>query len=134
MRTLHLYFDGGTIHGSFKLYDDRVDEAALIHHQAYEMDGIADSNQAEFTVLLRALRWATVHVDTHPQSFLKLYGDCRTVHTIVGKHVNGQWKGEISTREVYNYLAAQIRTRLEMFGGHKYTNVTRATIKQILGH
>lgn len=134
MKTLHLYFDGGTLHGSFMIYQDLIDPKTLIHHQTYEMEGVADSNQAEFTVLLRALRWATIYIPDHPKCFLKIYGDCRTVHVTVGKKVDGHWKGEISTREPYNYLAAQIRVRLDMFGGHKYTNVERARIKEILGH
>lgn len=127
MKTIHLYFDGGTVHGSFKVYYDSIKEECLRHHQVYEMDGIGDSNQAEFTVLLRALRWLHINTPDISKVFLKVYGDCSTVHTTITKN-------QVSTREVYNYLAERIRERLTGFGGYKYTRVNRVIIKEMLGH
>jgi hypothetical protein len=134
MQTVHLYFDGGTLHGSFKVFMDFVDESQLVYHQKYDMDGIGDSNQAELTVLLRALRrLCLLHEDT-TGLFLKIYGDNALVPKMVGKKTNGMWNGELSSREVFTYLTGRIREDLDKFGGFEYNKVKRATIVHMLGH
>jgi hypothetical protein len=134
MRTLYLYFDGGTIHGSFKLFIDIVDESNLVYYQRYEMEGIGDSNQAEFTVLLRGLRRALILYDEPQNLFLKIYGDNSLVPKMIGKKREQLWNGELSSVETFTYLTGVIREKLDRFGGFEYNKVKRPTIVQMLGH
>jgi hypothetical protein len=134
MQTIHLYFDGGTVHGSFKVFVDFVDESQLVYHQKYDMDGIGDSNQAEFTVLLRGLRRLLVLYDNPEDFFVKIYGDNSLVPKMVGRKTNGLWNGELSSIETFTYLTGVIREKLDRFGGFEYNRVKRPTIVNMLGH
>lgn len=134
MRTIHLYFDGGTVYGSFKVFLDTVDEAQLVHHESYDMDGIGDSNQAELTVLLRSLRRILILYNNPQDYFIKIYGDNSLVPKMVGKKTHGMWNGELSSVEVFTYLTGVIREKLDRFGGFEYNKVKRATIVHMLGH
>jgi hypothetical protein len=134
MQTIHLYFDGGTLHGSFKVFVDFVDESQLVYHQKYDMDGIGDSNQAEFTVLLRGLRRLLVLYDNPEDFFVKIYGDNSLVPKMVGRKTNGLWNGELSSVETFTYLTGVIREKLDRFGGFEYNRVKRPTIVNMLGH
>ncbi len=98
------------------------------------MVGLTDSNQAELTVLLRALRWVHIYVPDIDRTYIKLYGDCSTAHEVVGTKKGTLWVGNVSSREEYNYLAGKIRERLDKFGGFQYNRVQRKIIKEILGH
>jgi len=134
MQTIHLYFDGGTLHGSFKVFVDFVDESQLVYHQKYDMDGIADSNQAEFTVLLRGLRRLLVLYDNPEDFFVKIYGDNSLVPKMIGRKTHDIWNGELSSVEVFTYLTGVIREKLDRFGGFEYNRVKRPTIVNMLGH
>lgn len=134
MQTIHLYFDGGTLHGSFKVFVDFVDESQLVYHQKYDMDGIGDSNQAEFTVLLRGLRRLLVLYDNPEDFFVKIYGDNSLVPKMIGRKTNGLWNGELSSVETFTYLTGVIREKLDRFGGFEYNRVKRPTIVNMLGH
>jgi len=134
MQTIHLYFDGGTLHGSFKVFVDFVDESQLVYHQKYDMDGIGDSNQAEFTVLLRGLRRLLVLYDNPEDFFVKIYGDNSLVPKMVGRKTNDLWNGELSSIETFTYLTGVIREKLDRFGGFEYNRVKRPTIVNMLGH
>jgi hypothetical protein len=134
MQTIHLYFDGGTIHGSFKVFVDFVDESQLVYHQKYDMDGIGDSNQAEFTVLLRGLRRLLTLYDNPQDFFVKIYGDNSLVPKMVGRKTSGIWNGELSSIETFTYLTGVIREKLDRFGGFEYNRVKRPTIVHMLGH
>jgi hypothetical protein len=134
MQTIHLYFDGGTLHGSFKVFVDFVDESQLVYHQKYDMDGIADSNQAEFTVLLRGLRRLLVLYDNPKDFFVKIYGDNSLVPKMIGRKTHDIWNGELSSVEVFTYLTGVIREKLDRFGGFEYNRVKRPTIVNMLGH
>ena len=134
MQTIHIYFDGGTLHGSFKIFADFVDESRLIYYQRYDMDGIGDSNQAEFTVLLRALRRLLIMYDNPEQYYVKIYGDNSLVPKMIGRKKEGIWNGELSSVEVFTYLTGVIREKLDRFGGFEYNKVKRPTIVQMLGH
>ncbi len=134
MQTIHLYFDGGTVHGSFKVFVDFVDESQLVYHQKYDMDGIGDSNQAEFTVLLRALRRLLMLYDNPQDFFVKIYGDNSLVPKMVGRKTSGIWNGELSSVETFTYLTGVIREKLDRFGGFEYNKVKRPTIVHMLGH
>jgi len=135
MKTVHTYFDGGTIHGSFKVFIDSPQPSNIVFHQEYDMVGLTDSNQAELTVLLRSLRWLHIYFENSLDGiYLKLYGDCSTAHEVVGTKKNGFWVGNVSSREDYNYLAGRIRERLDRFGGFQYNRVQRKIIKEMLGH
>lgn len=134
MQTIHLYFDGGTLHGSFKVFVDFVDESQLVYHQKYDMDGIGDSNQAEFTVLLRGLRRLLVLYDNPEDFFVKVYGDNSLVPKMIGRKTNGLWNGELSSVETFTYLTGVIREKLDRFGGFEYNRVKRPTIVNMLGH
>jgi hypothetical protein len=134
MQTIHLYFDGGTVHGSFKVFVDFVDESQLVYHQKYDMDGIGDSNQAEFTVLLRALRRLLTLYDNPQDFFVKIYGDNSLVPKMVGRKTSGIWNGELSSIETFTYLTGVIREKLDRFGGFEYNKVKRPTIVNMLGH
>jgi hypothetical protein len=134
MQTIHLYFDGGTVHGSFKVFVDFVDESQLVYHQKYDMDGIGDSNQAEFTVLLRGLRRLLTLYDNPQDFFVKIYGDNSLVPKMVGRKTSGIWNGELSSVETFTYLTGVIREKLDRFGGFEYNKVKRPTIVNMLGH
>jgi hypothetical protein len=134
MQTIHLYFDGGTVHGSFKVFVDFVDESQLVYHQQYDMDGVGDSNQAEFTVLLRALRRLLMLYDNPQDFFVKIYGDNSLVPKMIGRKTSGLWNGELSSVETFTYLTGVIREKLDRFGGFEYNKVKRATIVHMLGH
>jgi hypothetical protein len=134
MQTIHLYFDGGTIHGSFKVFVDFVDESQLVYHQKYDMDGIGDSNQAEFTVLLRGLRRLLTLYDNPQDFYVKIYGDNSLVPKMVGRKTSGIWNGELSSIETFTYLTGVIREKLDRFGGFEYNKVKRPTIVNMLGH
>jgi hypothetical protein len=134
MQTIHLYFDGGTIHGSFKVFVDFVDESQLVYHQKYDMDGIGDSNQAEFTVLLRGLRRLLTLYDNPQDFYVKIYGDNSLVPKMVGRKTSGIWTGELSSIETFTYLTGVIREKLDRFGGFEYNKVNRPTIVNMLGH
>lgn len=134
MQTIHLYFDGGTVHGSFKVFVDFVDESQLVYHQKYDMDGIGDSNQAEFTVLLRGLRRLLTLYDNPQDFFVKIYGDNSLVPKMVGRKTSGIWNGELSSVETFTYLTGVIREKLDRFGGFEYNKVKRPTIVHMLGH
>ena len=134
MQTIHLYFDGGTVHGSFKVFVDFVDESQLVYHQKYDMDGIGDSNQAEFTVLLRGLRRLLTLYDNPEDFFVKIYGDNSLVPKMVGRKTSGIWNGELSSIEAFTYLTGVIREKLDKFGGFEYNKVKRPTIVNMLGH
>jgi hypothetical protein len=134
MQTIHLYFDGGTVHGSFKVFVDFVDESQLVYHQKYDMDGIGDSNQAEFTVLLRGLRRLLTLYDNPQDFFVKIYGDNSLVPKMVGRKTSGIWNGELSSVETFTYLTGVIREKLDRFGGFEYNKVKRPTIFNMLGH
>ncbi len=134
MQTIHLYFDGGTVHGSFKVFVDFVDESQLVYHQKYDMDGIGDSNQAEFTVLLRGLRRLLTLYDNPQDFYVKIYGDNSLVPKMVGRKTSGIWNGELSSVETFTYLTGVIREKLDRFGGFEYNKVKRPTIVNMLGH
>jgi len=134
MQTIHLYFDGGTVHGSFKVFVDFVDESQLVYHQKYDMDGIGDSNQAEFTVLLRGLRRLLTLYDNPQDFYVKIYGDNSLVPKMVGRKTSGIWNGELSSIETFTYLTGVIREKLDRFGGFEYNKVKRPTIVNMLGH
>jgi hypothetical protein len=134
MQTIHLYFDGGTLHGSFKVFLDIVDEGKLVYYQRYDMEGIGDSNQAEFTVLLRALRRILILYDNPEDFYVKIYGDNSLVPKMIGRKTTGIWNGELSSVEVFTYLTGVIREKLDRFGGFEYNKVKRPTIVQMLGH
>ncbi len=134
MQTIHLYFDGGTVHGSFKVFVDFVDESQLVYHQKYDMDGIGDSNQAEFTVLLRGLRRLLTLYDNPQDFYVKIYGDNSLVPKMVGRKTSGIWNGELSSVETFTYLTGVIREKLDRFGGFEYNKVKRPTIVHMLGH
>jgi len=134
MQTIHLYFDGGTLHGSFKVFVDFVDESQLVYHQKYDMDGIADSNQAEFTVLLRGLRRLLVLYNNPEDFFVKIYGDNSLVPKMIGRKTHDIWNGELSSIETFTYLTGVIREKLDRFGGFEYNRVKRPTIVNMLGH
>jgi hypothetical protein len=134
MQTIHLYFDGGTVHGSFKVFVDFVDESQLVYHQKYDMDGIGDSNQAEFTVLLRGLRRLLTLYDNPQDFYVKIYGDNSLVPKMVGRKTSGIWNGELSSIETFTYLTGVIREKLDRFGGFEYNKVKRPTIVHMLGH
>lgn len=134
MKHLYLYFDGGTIHGSFKLFYDRVSPDTLIEHRAYNMTGIKDSNQAEFTVLLRALRYLQAEYPAIERTSLTIYGDNALVHKMVGQFVDNRWVGAEGTNKEYAYLTELIRARLEKFAHIDYVRVKRQMIAAVLGH
>ena len=134
MQTIHLYFDGGTLHGSFKVFVDFVDESQLVYHQKYDMDGIGDSNQAEFTVLLRGLRRLLVLYNNPEDFFVKIYGDNSLVPKMIGRKTHDIWNGELSSIETFTYLTGVIREKLDRFGGFEYNRVKRPTIVNMLGH
>jgi hypothetical protein len=134
MQTIHLYFDGGTLHGSFKVFVDFVDESQLVYHQKYDMDGIGDSNQAEFTVLLRGLRRLLVLYNNPEDFFVKIYGDNSLVPKMIGRKTHDIWNGELSSIETFSYLTGVIREKLDRFGGFEYNRVKRPTIVNMLGH
>lgn len=126
---LDVYFDGGTRHGSFIIIEDGV----LKKKQEYDMIGTPDSNQGEFTVLLRALR--RIHADYAPEKVaIHLYGDSEILRVSVGNFVAGSWQGKQPEKEVLQYLRDRIRERLEKFFAWSYKRVSRKKIESILGH
>jgi hypothetical protein len=134
MHTMYLYFDGGTIHGSFKLFHGRVSPETMIEHRTYNMTGIKDSNQAEFTVLLRALRYIVAEYPSLSKTSLTIYGDNALVHKMVGERTPTGWVGAEGTNKDYGYLTELIRSRLENFETVTYIRVKRQHIALILGH
>lgn len=134
MKNLHIYFDGGTIHGSFKVFEEQVSPESLIEHRVYNMTGIADSNQAEFTVLLRALRWICWAYPDQAECYLYIYGDNALVKNMIGKKTENIWKGELSTQPDFTFLTKTIRERLDRFAGFEYQRLRRQLIIKMLGH
>jgi hypothetical protein len=139
MTKLICYFDGGMQHGSYLIFVDNISPKTILYHHKFDMDGIADSNQAEFTMLLRMLRRLHIHYatpDTEPLSnlFIDIYGDNTLVPKMVGKRVDGIWKGELHTNADFTYLTERIRERLEAFKGFHYYTVKRKEIVAKLGH
>lgn len=134
MTTLHLYFDGGKQRGSYMIFKDVIDPAHLLYHHKFDMDGIADSNQGEFTMLLRALRRIHIHQEDTSDVFLVIYGDNTLVPRTVGKKQDGKWVNVVHTEEVFNYLAGRIQERLDRFKGFRYNTVKRKEIVAKLGH
>ena len=105
-----------------------------MYHQKYDMDGIGDSNQAEFTVLLRGLRRLLTLYDNPQDFYVKIYGDNSLVPKMVGRKTSGIWNGELSSIETFTYLTGVIREKLDRFGGFEYNKVKRPTIVNMLGH
>lgn len=129
MVVLEVYFDGGTKHGSFII----IENGMLVKKQTYDMIGTPDSNQGEFTVLLRALR--RIHADYKPEeTAIHIYGDSEILRVSVGNYVDGKWQGKQPEAEVLQYLRDRIRERLEKFFAWSYKRVSRRKIESILGH
>jgi ribonuclease HI len=129
LTVLDVYFDGGTVHGSFII----IENGMLVKRLKYDMIGTPDSNQGEFTVLLRALR--RIHADYHPEhTAIHLYGDNELLRQSVGAYVAEKWQGKQPEQEVLQYLRDRIRERLEKFFAWSYKRVSRKKIESILGH
>jgi ribonuclease HI len=129
MVVLDVYFDGGTKHGSFII----IENGMLVKKVTYDMIGTPDSNQGEFTVLLRALR--RIHADYKPEeTAVHLYGDSELLRMCVGSLTAGKWQGKQTNKEVLDYLRDRIRERLEKFFAWSYKRVSRKKIESILGH
>lgn len=134
MTKLICYFDGGTQHGSYVIYVDNVSPKTILYHHKFDMDGIGDSNQGEFTMLLRMLRRLHIHYEDTSDIYLDIYGDNTLVPKMIGKRVDGNWKGELHTNEAFTYLTGKIRERLERFKGFHCYTVKRKEIAARLGH
>jgi ribonuclease HI len=129
LTVLDVYFDGGTRHGSFVI----IENGMMVKKMTYDMTGTPDSNQGEFTVLLRALR--RIHADYQPEhTAIHLFGDNELLRQSVGNFVAGSWQGKQPDKEVLQYLRDRIRERLEKFFAWSYKRVSRKKIEFVLGH
>lgn len=133
MTTLYLYFDGGTIHGSFMVFKNSVNKESLLEHRVYDMDGIDDSNQAEFTVLLRSIRWIQQEYKTEDYQIV-IYGDNALVHKTVTMGLKDKTFTDAIQNREYRHLADNIIQRLGQFKQVEYLRVKRQIIAKMLGH